>query len=393
MNYILHRSIGLAFALCCAQALAQATDPAQPAEPPPEKPAPIVQPAPVGDHNTTLADQLPPEQVLWLETEPPEAQAAPTPAPPAPQAPAILAPTTAAPNTAQPPAAPEPEPATRDTGRFLARHVPDLTGEPRGAVIILHDSEQHPSWPFTVDALVDDLPQHGWNTIAIELPAPAQDAHPLKPLPPPIPPAPAPQETAEAPATNPAAPAEPAAAPAPEPAPAVEPPPPPTPEQQAQARIAAALRYLTQDTRQPPPVVIIGFGSGAYRAVEFARQLASANAARSTKPLAALALIAPRNSLPAGDRNLPSLLPETGLPTLDMILNSDAQARADAEARRRAVLHQRERVYQRIEIPPLNGAAHPDHSVLVKRVRGFLQQQVGKTPDKRGGGNSVETAG
>jgi len=382
MNYILQRALGLAIALCCTQAPAQTTEPT-----PPEKAAPIVQPAPVGDHNTSLADQLPPEQVLWLETEPQETPAAPVPTPP-PAAAAV-------PGNAQPPANPEPQPAAtppRDTGRFLARHVPDLTGEPRGGVIILHDSEQHPSWPFTVDALVDDLPQHGWDTIAIELPAPAQDAHPLQPLPPPAPVV-APQETATVPAADPGAPAEPPAAPVPEPAPAAATPPPPTPEQQAQARIAAALRYLTRDAQKPLPVAIIGFGSGAYRAAEFARQLASADAAHSPKPLAALALIAPRNSLPAAETSLPSLLPETTLPTLDLLLNSDAQARADAEARRRAVLRQRDRVYQRIEIPPLNGAARSDHSVLVKRVRGFLQQQTGKSSEERGSQGSQAATG
>ena len=140
-------------------------------------------------------------------------------------------------------------------------------------------------------------------------------------------------------------------------------------------------------------MAIIGFGSGAYRAVEFARQQAAADPRHQAKPLAALALITPRNSLPASEKTLPALLPETSLPTLDMILSSDIQARADAEARRRAVLRQRERVYQRIEVPPLNGAARPDHSVLVKRVRGFLQQQVGKAGDERSGKDSMVTTG
>jgi len=56
--------------------------------------------------------------------------------------------------------------------KFQARLVADLSGLPRGAAIILPDSGQHPSWPLTVAALLDDLPLHGWSTLAIELPTP-----------------------------------------------------------------------------------------------------------------------------------------------------------------------------------------------------------------------------
>ena len=353
-----------------ATALAQAPAPAEPAQQPatPQAPAdaPPKPPAPppvVGDHNATLADQLPSGQVLWLRVDPPN----PEPAQPAqPAQPAD----NAAAAAEQAPAKPDP-----DAGKFLARFIPDLSGEPRGAVIILHDSDQHPSWPFTVAALLDDLPLHGWSSLSIELPAPAQDAKPLPPITPATPapankPADGTPNTAAEPAADTTAPTPPASPVA------------PLPEPLAQARIAAALRYLTQDKHLPQdkkvPVAIIGFGSGAYRAAEFAAQIAAGNPDQTIKPIAALVLIAPRNSLPGIASDLPQILPTTTLPTLDMVLSSDALARADAEARRRAVLHQRTRIYQRIEFPPINQTSSPDHSSMVKRVRGFLQQQIGK---------------
>jgi Protein of unknown function (DUF3530) len=331
--------------LLSAAALAQQpAPPATPAAPPPVQPV-------AGDRKTALADSLPPEQVLWLHTE------APAPAGGAANPPAGTPSETAA--------------APADTGKFLARYVADLSGEPRGAVIILHDSGQHPSWPFTVAALIDDLPLHGWSALSIELPAPAQDAAPAA----------AASAATPAPAPNPpAAPAQPApTAAAPEPA--APPATPIAPEAEAQARIAAALRYLGE--QKQGNVAVIGFGSGAYRAAEFVRQLAAASPAKTTSPVTALVLVAPLNALPGNAEDLPKLLPATALPALDLTLNSDNQARAEAESRRRAVLHQRTRVYQRIEFPPVNGAASPDHSLLVKRVRGFLQKQAAPVAEKK----------
>lgn len=51
-------------------------------------------------------------------------------------------------------------------GLFLA----DATGSPQGAVLILHDNQQHGHWPDIVAPLREYLPQHGWTTLTIELP-------------------------------------------------------------------------------------------------------------------------------------------------------------------------------------------------------------------------------
>jgi len=302
--------------------------PAQPSAPPAaateQKPNPA---AMVGDRNATFADRLPPDQILQLEA---------------------------------------------DQDKFIARYIPDLSGEPRGAVIVLHDSGQHPNWPFTVAALIDDLPLHGWSTIGIELPAPAQDPTAQNQS--------APDNKTAPPATAPnATPTPPAATPAPNPATTPNAPAATlAPEQRAQARIAAALRYFTE--QKQTNVVLIGFGSGAYRAAEFVRQLAAGNGGKSTAPITALALIAAQDKLPDSTDALPKMLPATELPALDLVLSSELSARAEAEQRRRAVLHQRKRIYQQLELPPLNGDVQAVHNLMVKRVRGFLQ--AGKDKEK-----------
>jgi hypothetical protein len=284
--------------------------------------APTSQVAPVttgvaGGHNATYTDRIPPEQIISLDA---------------------------------------------NGDKFQARHIPDLSGQPRGALIILHDSGQNPSWPFTVAALIDDLPLHGWDTLSIELPAPAEAAKPDS-----IAPAASAAVNNPAPAanaTNPQNAAAPAATAA-QTAGGIEP--------QTQARIAAAIKYFTDQNQRN--IALIGFGSGAIRAAENLRLIAAANTAKpgDTAPISALVMIAPLQQLNGIELDLPKLLPLTGISTLDMTLDSDTQARAEAEARRRAVLHQRERTYTRLELSPLNDASDPQHSTMVKRVRSWLQ--------------------
>jgi len=268
-----------------------------------------------GDHNVLLSDRIPPEQQVQLQA---------------------------------------------GDDQFAARYIADLSPEHRGIVIVLHDSGQHRSWPYTVAALLDELPLHGWSTLALELPAPALDKPPA---------------TAPAVATPVAAAAAPTAA-----APQAQ-----TlltgseagAEKQAQARIDAALAKLVElNGGAAQPTIVIGFGSGAWRSAEFARRLAEGNGARLPEPVRALVLVDARNQLPAATVDLPKLLPTTALPTFDIVQNSEALTLADREARRRAVLHQKERIYQQLLLPPLNASNREEQTVLIKRIRSWVQRYV-----------------
>lgn len=276
----------------------------------------------VGDRNETLLDRIPPEQLLTLQA---------------------------------------------GSDSFSARYIGDLSGLPRGAVIILHASGQHPSWPFTVAALIDDLPLHGWSTLSIELPAPAQDRATQSTT---ATAGAAPTPAAATP-TNKTAPATPAPATANAAASGIEP--------RAQARIAAAVKYLVEQKQKN--VVLLGFGSGATRAAEMVRQMVADPALKKTDPITTLVLIAPANRLIGIEDDLPKILPSTELPTLDIILSSDPQALADAEARRRAVLHQRQRTYRRLELPPIASAEGAQQSLMVRRVRAWLQRPLNGEPN------------
>ena len=53
---------------------------------------------------------------------------------------------------------------------FYGFYLPETTGSPQGAVLILHDNQQHGHWPELIAPLRESLPQNGWTTFSIELP-------------------------------------------------------------------------------------------------------------------------------------------------------------------------------------------------------------------------------
>lgn len=66
---------------------------------------------------------------------------------------------------------------------FLGLYVENYVGDTMGAVLILHDNEQHPDWPGMLRELRLSFPKHGWSTFSIALP----DFRPIPPILPPLP--------------------------------------------------------------------------------------------------------------------------------------------------------------------------------------------------------------
>ena len=64
------------------------------------------------------------------------------------------------------------EPVHLDAGghSFLALHTEAGDGEPRGAVIVLHGRGFHPDWPEVAAPLRAELPEHGWETLSLQMP-------------------------------------------------------------------------------------------------------------------------------------------------------------------------------------------------------------------------------
>lgn len=53
---------------------------------------------------------------------------------------------------------------------LLALYHEYLNAEKKGAVILLHPMSGHPDWPGVINFLREELPQHGWSTLSIQLP-------------------------------------------------------------------------------------------------------------------------------------------------------------------------------------------------------------------------------
>ena len=53
---------------------------------------------------------------------------------------------------------------------FLGLYAENDTDKASGAVIILHGMGAHPAWPDITDPVRMELPEHGWHTLALQMP-------------------------------------------------------------------------------------------------------------------------------------------------------------------------------------------------------------------------------
>lgn len=53
---------------------------------------------------------------------------------------------------------------------FYGLFLEEESGNPQGAILILHDSQHHGHWPEVIAPIREYLPQFGWATLSIELP-------------------------------------------------------------------------------------------------------------------------------------------------------------------------------------------------------------------------------
>ena len=61
-------------------------------------------------------------------------------------------------------------------GKFLALYAEHNTDKAQGAAIIVHGIGVHPNWPDIIQPLRSQLPDHGWQTLSIQMPILPNDA-------------------------------------------------------------------------------------------------------------------------------------------------------------------------------------------------------------------------
>jgi len=271
--------------------------------------------------------------------------------------------------------------------QFLVLYEEDLTGEPVGAILILHAEGQHSSWPDTIEQVRTNLPEFGWNTLSTTLPDP--------PLPP-IPERTLPAGGAATPPldTNNASPPVAAAAgeddeifddsrgalgdgslsPEPIAGAADETKTETSTQEQATTRIQAAIRYLHEKGQFN--IVLMGDGIGAIRASCYLKKLFPTPDSDQLKPIRAMVMLNARNQLPGSKQSLPGCLYDATLPTLDIYFGLDHRDHPDADERLKYSRRSKFLLYQQIHLPEIAHHTSQGENRLSRRIRGFLEKHA-----------------
>ncbi len=284
-------------------------------------------------------------------------------------------------------------------GKFLAAYEPDMTGNPVGALLILHAEGQHLDWPRAMRSLRNHLPEFGWSALAISLPHPERPTVPTRELPVRaiIEPVETSDDTEQAEGEDsgasqteePKEPEEKTATAetdaaegeqdadtntAPAPPPLVLPSRPDVPaEERVSQRLQAAIAFL--HSKGQFNIVLVGSGTGATRAGEYLRSLPPGSEANQ-RPIRALIMVNGRNHLPTGDANLVSCLTDSQLPVLDLYDNSNYRNQQEAATRKLHARRTRFAAYEQSQLAPLSASPEQLDNQLTRRIRGFLNKHA-----------------
>lgn len=195
---------------------------------------------------------------------------------------------------------------------FLAVYTEQIAPAPVGGVILLHDTEAHPDWREVVSPLRQELPNHGWSTLALHLPVAAE-------------PAAFPGEMLE--------------------------------------RIRAGVEFLRSKGVQN--IVLAGHGWGAVTAVSYLGSM-------ENHGISAVVAI----GMPATDPDsqISPLLEKIEIPVFDLYGSQDLAAAAGARQRAVAAARADNTSYQRLEVLGADHFFVGLSDFLVKRIQGWLHR-------------------
>ncbi len=249
--------------------------------------------------------------------------------------------------------------------KFLALWQADKTGNPFGAVLILHGEGQSVDTPYEINAIRNNLSHHGWATLAINLPPVAQST---------VPPRPAPKAETENNSKQTKQPSDKMSLTTMSSHSKAN------PENESDGRIAAAIAFLKAQGQYN--IVIVGHGLGATRTMKFIDDLSSdqkspgMRSGKIQRPIRAVVLVSARNQIPLSDKALPHFFNDPNLPVLDLYYGEhfldevETLQRAKA-ARAKGILN----YYQLKVLRPTSTDATSENR-LTRRVRGFLNKHA-----------------
>jgi hypothetical protein len=275
------------------------------------------------------------------------------------------------------------------SGQILALFRPTESRTTKGVLLILHAAETPPGWPPALENARRNLPQHGWVTMALALPAKTPAPIPERVLE-----VPATVEAAGATGTENAAPAdqsaaEPEAAPIDPTNPATDPTttpksddatetptsepeqgetPPPTRAEIMAERISAALAWLAQEDYAS--VMLLVDNSSVVDSLAYLQTVPD-----NPVTLLALANLQAQEELTTAE--LDGIFTGQNLPVMDIFFAPAQGQMTDQRKRHRASALRNDVVYQQLHIlPPQQTTLDDSMSFWVERLRGFMEQQT-----------------
>lgn len=265
------------------------------------------------------------------------------------------------------------------TDDFAALWRPANVGEPRGVIILLPGEGESADWPRGIGPLRRGLPDHGWHTLSLSLPDwpgpalpavantsegaaeppvedPAAETEQFAENPVPSEAGYLPEETAAIPSelVSDDTKTEETVAPA---APHAD---------QITERIEAALAFAR--SKQPAAIVFLGQGTGGYWAARYLQQ-------RAPGDVRQLVVVRPRQ--PEGqDEPLEQLIPALKLATGDFYYKHGRGDLAAARERLNASRRMQHPAYRQVGLPKPTGGSQADQEQLLRRIRGWLNNQT-----------------
>lgn len=272
---------------------------------------------------------------------------------------------------------------TSEGKTFLSLWQPDQTGNPFGALLILHGNGQSLDDPYEISAIRNNLAQHGWATLAIHLPATAKKAIPPRPDPV-MPKSTNPEgnaqmkegeeEQAETGMESSTSKKEDTSKKAMETS--SSPMEKEDPEKIVKARMDAAVTFLKEQGQYN--IVIIGHGISANRAMRYidilsgGRKLRTQKKRKIKRPFRAAVLVAARNQTAISTKRIDDYFNDPGLPVLDITYGEHYMDQTEIRQRAKTARAAGIRDYFQIKMLRPTGVEEDYENRLTRRIRGFL---------------------
>ncbi len=267
---------------------------------------------------------------------------------------------------------------TSSNERFLSLWQPDRSGNPRGALLIIHSEGEHPAWPNTTNPLHETLPDYGWATMALSLPEPAQATPPERTLAVKTAPA-AKMDGQEDNSSKNTGKSEGAQSTEEEPKTMAEKPSTDSttktvsPEAITEQRLETALRFLHGQGQFN--IVILGNGTGAIRANTFLNNNTPKTedpSLANAKPFRAIVLLNGRNRLPTMEQDYKNWFSDPSIPVLDIYVGKDPRNQQAAKARKVLAKQKKVAVYKQVKLSHLTHTRDGRENILSRRIRSYL---------------------